>query len=494
MSCRTQVRFVAPVMLLTAVCLWTGCSTRTVPVAPVATRGGESGPWDRGWPIPPSPQRPGDAAAGYDALINRGYISCGIPKDLWTLVWGAGDDPPAPGREPLPGRRVRSAEDLPYSWNLHTTDEGVDLVVQNCLTCHGGRFNGELVLGLGNAEADFTFDLSRATEVDLSWLLPPPELAEFEKFQARVGVLGPATVMRTVGTNPAEMIAATLAAHHDRETLAWSDEPLVEVPRMVVASDPPPWWRAHKKHAMFANGMARGDHRGTMAVASSLCISSVEEAREIDSYFADINAYIRSLRAPAYPFEIDPALADEGHAVYTATCAGCHGTYGTRDDEDTYPNLLIPLEVIGTDPVVALTGTDYAPDMVEWFNESFYGEIIQLVPGDPFPGYMPPPLDGIWATGPFLHNGSVPTLELVLDSTARPTYWKRVDFDSRNFDEDGLGWPFVALDGGQADAPARDRNYIYDTTLPAHANTGHTFGDHLSARERHALLEYLKTL
>ena len=60
------------------------------------------------------------------------------------------------------------------------------------------------------------------------------------------------------------------------------------------------------------------------------------------------------------------------------------------------------------------------------------------VTADPVPGYTAPPLDGIWATGPFLHNGSVPNLALVLDSTRRPTYWRRVDFDSTNFEIAGM--------------------------------------------------------
>jgi hypothetical protein len=65
-----------------------------------------------------------------------------------------------------------------------------------------------------------------------------------------------------------------------------------------------------------------------------------------------------------------------------------------------------------------------------------------------------PPLDGIWATAPFLHNGSVPTLEELLDSRTR--------------------------------AP--------DPGRPGYSNAGHTFGDPLTAADRRALIEFLKTL
>jgi hypothetical protein len=116
------------------------------------------------------------------------------------------------------------------------------------------------------------------------------------------------------------------------------------------------------------------------------------------------------------------------------------------------------------------------------------------MPGMPFPGYVAPPLDGIWATAPYLHNGSVPTLELVLDSAARPTYWKRVDYDSTHFDEQALGWPFIELPYGQDDAPQNEIKYVYDTTKWSQSNRGHTFGDHFTHAERRAVLEYLKTL
>ena len=64
------------------------------------------------------------------------------------------------------------------------------------------------------------------------------------------------------------------------------------------------------------------------------------------------------------------------------------------------------------------------------------------VTDDPTPGYTAPPLDGIWATAPYFHNGSVPSIALVLDSAARPGTWRRLDYDSTNFDQDALGWPW----------------------------------------------------
>ena len=150
--------------------------------------------------------------------------------------------------------------------------------------------------------------------------------------------------------------------------------------------------------------------------------------------------------------------------------------------------------MIGTDPAVANMGVVHAPEFVDWYNGSFYGQITRAAPNDPFPGYMAPPLDGIWATAPYLHNGSVPTIELVLNSRARPSVWKRVDLDDTHYDEDALGWPWEAVPYSQADAPAAEKKLIYDTSYWSQSNTGHTFGDHLTDTQRRAVIEYLKTL
>jgi mono/diheme cytochrome c family protein len=377
--------------------------------------------------------------------------------------------------------------------------------------CHGGVIDGQLVIGLGNATADFTEGAGGgATSVPLTDALldvlglDDAERAQLEKIGARGRALGPLTHMRTVGMNPAELFAVILMVHHDRDTLTWSDTPytplvardengnMIDYPQLT--SDPPPWWRAHKKNALFYNGMARGDHRGTMALATSVCVDDVERARVVDDQFRDLQAFVNSVRAPAWPRGLDQELAGKGKTIFERDCAGCHGTYGARDEDDTYPNLLIPLDVIGTDPAVANAGVVHSPQLVDWYNGSFYGGITRMVPKDPFPGYMPPPLDGIWATAPYLHNGSVPTVELVLDSRARPLRWRRVDLDSRNLDENALGWPWTAVDVPQDQVPEEDRKYVYDTTYWSQTNTGHPFGDHLTVAERRAVIEYLKTL
>jgi len=292
-----------------------------------------------------------------------------------------------------------------------------------------------------------------------------------------------------VGVNPADNLAAVLFAHRDRKTLAWSDEPLMALPPKVTTPvDVPPWWRMKKKNAMFYDGAGRGDQARIMMTASTLCTDDVPDAQAIDAYFGDVRAYILSLEPPPYPLAVDATLAARGQGVFESRCAECHGTYGA---DATYPNFLIPVGDVGTDPTIASGAAQFADRFVQWFASSFYGKTARL---DPQPAYYAPPLDGIWATAPYLHNGSVPTIELVLNSRARPRYWKRVDFDSTHFDEEALGWPFEEVPYSQDDAPEAERKLIYDTTKLSQSNAGHPFGDHLTDEQRRAVIEYLKTL
>lgn len=472
----------------------------------------EAGPWSKGAKLPEEPQVSGDPAVGRDTLLSGSYMTCGIPWKLYSAAPGlVAGGLGVSSEEPLPGRTGNN-QDLPYSMNAFTTPGGVDVVNANCLSCHASRFDGQLIVGLGAATADFTASLGGGGVPLTDALLDSFGLSAAEKDETKrtfehAGVVAPWAKMRTIGMNPAEMFAVVLMLHHDRDSLAWSDEVLRD-PTIVdehgnaitdpsVTSDPPPWWRAHKKNALFYNGMARGDHRGTMALATSVCVDTIERAQQVDDMFRDIQAYVGSLRAPAYPRSIDAALAARGSKVFGKTCAGCHGRYdenAAADELDTYPNLLLPLDVIGTDPVVANAGVVHAPDLVDWYNGSFYGGVTRMAPNDPFPGYMAPPLDGIWATAPFFHNGSVPTIELVLDSHARPKSWKRVDLDDAHFDEDAVGWPWVEVSTPWAQLSSEEQRLTYDTTYWSQSNAGHTFGDELSADDRRAVIEYLKTL
>jgi mono/diheme cytochrome c family protein len=429
-------------------------------------------------PIAAAPQRAGDADRGWHALTEGGYVGCGVPRSIYDHVGGT-----TPARMLLPNRTGPGAA-LPYFVNDYTTPAGVEVVTANCLGCHAAYLQGQLVVGLGDASSDFTVvDTGPAAAIGSLFAGGPAGRAEWSKLMARTGALGPRIRTRTVGANPADHIAAVLFAHRDPATLAWSDDELIPLPDdEPVPVDVPAWWLLKKKTAMFYTGAGRGDQARIMMTASVLCVDDVASARAIDADFPDVRAFVLSLEPPRYPAPIDAALAARGHEVFTTRCARCHGTYG---EGGAYQTRVIPQRVVGTDPLLAQHAGQFAAPFVAWFNASFYGEKSRLEPGD---GYVAPPLDGVWATAPYFHNGSVPTLAAVLDSSLRrDRTWIARGADA--YDLDAVGWQTPAFDDD-----GRPSKWIYDATVPGYANTGHTFADHLRPDDRRALLEYLKSL
>jgi mono/diheme cytochrome c family protein len=442
-----------------------------------------------GWLVPPTTQRTGDPAAGWNHLVNDGYVGCGVPMDLFGLVKATGF---ATG-EKIPGRNADNA-DLPYSWNSFPAG-GVQVAMQNCLSCHASHVAGSLVIGLGETDfdytifGDFTASLAGWAGAGATLLPDPAARAELQQLTSRIQATSPYMQEKTIGANPAETISGVLAAHHDPQTLAWSDAALTALPQIdPVPLDVPPWWNTKKKNATFYTGAGQGDHSAFMMLASMFCVDSVDQAQHAYDYFGDIEAYIDSIQPPHWPYGTDAALAAQGKQVFEQTCSVCHGTYGANP---TYPNRVLPLEYVGTDPELVNEIEQYGGPLIDWFSASFYGQNAQF---NPYHGYIAPPLDGIWASAPYLHNGSVPTIEALLKSSTRPTYWMRT-YDDTDYDTENVGWRYLTMDHGQADElDPFTRKKIYDTTLPGYSNAGHTFGDALSDADRLAVIAYLKTL
>jgi hypothetical protein len=98
------------------------------------------------------------------------------------------------------------------------------------------------------------------------------------------------------------------------------------------------------------------------------------------------------------------------------------------------------------------------------------------------PSYKARPLNGIWASAPFLHNGSVPNLwELLQKPDKRVT-----EFSVGSWEIDPVKVGFVTNP-----EPATSK---FDTTLPGNSNKGHEYGTNLSDQEKWELIEYIKTL
>lgn len=459
-------------LLPTVACALAGCAPGTPPKQTLT-------------PVTAEAQRDGDAQKGYLALVQGDAVSCGIPQSLFDRA--IGEAAPA---ERLPGRTGRS-EKLRYDYTAITAPNGAKLVTVNCLVCHASMLDGKVVIGRGQSNANYTTDTGSLAEAAGALISDPAEKVEWRRWADRVSATGPYITSDTVGVNVADSLAPILFSHRDQKTFAWSKRPLLEPPpKTPVPTDTPPWWHMKKRQSMFFTGFGRGDQARIMMSAALLCTDTLAEAQAIDTNFPDVRAFIRSLQPPKYPHPIDAALASEGAQVFQANCARCHGTYG---ESPTYPELVVDRDEIGTDPVLIDVTAKDGPltRFSAWFNGSFYGEKSRL---DFTFGYVAPPLDGIWATAPYFHNASVPTVAAVLDSSQRPAFWTR-DFEGYDFDQAALGVRFTTSAHGkdqEADVAVRAR--LYDTTRPGFGNGGHLYGDPLSGAERTAVLEYLKTL
>jgi hypothetical protein len=230
---------------------------------------------------------------------------------------------------------------------------------------------------------------------------------------------------------------------------------------------------------------------------------------------------------------VDPVKARRGRDLFDQHCRGCHGPHVVDEAHRTTPEKplewhmeVIPTAHIGTDATVVNNFLDYRYDaraldpgnpaleaidggaglslVTAKVIERKYAELRltaeQRRTYDGFGrkievranqrGYKARPLHGIWATPPFLHNGSVPNVwELLLPEERRSrTFW----VGSREFDPVRLGFRSAKKTPGA---------FLFDTTLPGNANTGHQFRDDggpgvigrgLTDDERWAIIEYLK--
>lgn len=426
--------------------------------------------------IPESNQRPlGDAEAGREYLLYGDYISSGFPYHFFVSNF--------PGDENVLKRTGKSAQ-VPYSFNAVTAENGIDIVAPNCFQCHGEYLNGEFVLGLGNYNSDYTFDQSGTlafTDVAIANAYGQPSLEweAYEPFSRATKITAPHLVTAVKGVNPADKLTAVLGAHRNASDLTWLENPQYDIPTGLIPTDVPPLWLMKKKNGLYYTGSGRGDQARLISAAELLTLPDSSKAEEVDEKFIDVYAFLKTLEAPPYPESIDHSLADQGELVFNDHCSKCHGTYG---ENESYPNLLVDLDYIETDPELAQANFAYV-EFLDWYNNSWYSKGQGSARFEKTEGYIAPPLDGIWASAPYLHNASVPDLSTLLKSESRPEFWKR----SENYSFEHLGWDYFSFESPSGTS-------IYDTSLKGYSNKGHTFGDKLSNEERIQVMEYLKTL
>lgn len=252
------------------------------------------------------------------------------------------------------------------------------------------------------------------------------------------------------------------------------------------------------------------------------------------------------LQSPKWPGDIlppiDQTLAARGAELYKNHCQQCHRPpvtseafynnekWWTRNQNGEAILIVenIPISHIGTDPAQAAdmaARTVVVPENLDLQSTKFaeaLGKLVEKTVDVIYKAQQPPldakerermdgwmpnklrddlaykvrPLNGVWATPPYLHNGSVPSIEDLLgDPEQRP---KTFYLGSREYDPVKLGYRTDSIAGG----------FLFDTKVRGNWNRGHEFrkdfdknkpikgviGPALLPDDRKALIEYLKTL
>ncbi len=434
----------------------------------------------------------GDPERGRELLLSKAYLPADFDQEvfdaLWT-VWPESLRQQAKAAS-LSQRRLLAMER--YGLQPHPNDpsRSMQYVVSadgswsmSCLACHQGQVAGQVVPGLPNSN----YALETLTH-DVRLV----KLAQRKAFgHMDVGSLL-LPLGTTNGTTNAVIFGVALMQHRDAALNIVSRPPRFDLVHHDM--DAPPWWHYQKRHSLYADGFAPQGHRMLMQFLL-VKENGPEKFREWEDDFRDIEAWIKSLEPPRWPRPLDQQLVAEGQGVFREHCQRCHGIAGADGD---YPEVVVPLADIGTDPVRfhALTDADRLALNQSWFGE--FGEAAEPLGMRQQPdGYVAPPLDGIWASAPYLHNGSVPTLWHLLRPGQRPAVWQRTP---AGYDDQRVGLeieeiPAASIAEQLADGlAAADRRQVFDTSQPGKSAAGHDFPEALSEAERVAVLEYLKSL
>jgi hypothetical protein len=426
---------------------------------------------------------PSAAERGRAALLGRSFgppvVSVQGYNSVWKQ-WGLKEKPAdytaavaaRYGLAPAPYENGGLPMGLRESPGLLGVGKGITV---DCLLCHGGSIAGQSYIGMVNSSVDIQ--------------------ALFEELAAADGVPfgAPYRFSNVRGGIEASATAAFLMAFRDPDLKVRPPSDLGPL-HDQTCEDIPAWWTLKKKKTMYHGGEIDARSMRSLMTFMLSPLNGGDYIKRQEAVFKDIKAYMLTLEPPKYPFPIDDKLAVRGKGIFEQTCSRCHGTYGPGW---TYPNKVVPLETIGTDRARHEGGIQ---KVVDWYNASWFGQergpdgLSSAIVDHG--GYQAPPLDGIWATAPYFHNGSVPAVYGVLNSKARPKIFTRsYRTGKEDYDPEKLGWKITMLDRGpDPGLPGIERRKVYDTSQPGRGNGGHTFGDKLTEDERMAVIEYLKTL
>ncbi len=400
----------------------------------------------------------------------------------------------------------------------------------SCMTCHAGRMLGRTVVGLPNrrsrANAFFDFGKDVVAVADPEFLrtlgeATDGEVAMLERAALRLPAVGNKSP-ETLGLDTSLAQVALSLSRRAEDAWASRDWRSEGNPRpnaledFVADSKPMPFWTLKYKTRWLSDGsVVSGNPVHTNFLWNELGRGT--DLPDLDSWLGDNGDVVRDVTAavfasPAprwtdfFPADsIDLASAQRGQVLFDVTCSECHGSYvkGWEDPEATDPlaNVALdypsptPVRDVGTDPQRA-QGMQYFADALNDLTIS--ANIATVI--EPQTGYVAPPLDGIFARYPYLHNNSVPSLcALLTPGSERPTTFVQGPSEgAEDFDADCVGYP---IGDALPEAWLVNDEATYIVGGPGMSNGGHDAWlldaqgqARFDAQQRWDLIEFLKTL
>ncbi|MGM0576521.1 MAG: hypothetical protein ACQEXJ_12400 [Myxococcota bacterium] len=406
----------------------------------------------------------------------------------------------------------------------------------SCATCHTAELFGRTVVGLTNrhARANEFFHLARSFFPTLTPEVfaditdaNADEIEMFLRSQDSLEAVG-SREPQVIGLDTSLAQVALSLSRRGEDPYATRSEELEAHPRdnpleaMVADSKPAVWWTLKYKTRWLSDGsIVSGNPVFTNFLWNELGRGT--DLRELEDWLRDNRRVVEELTAAVFATSaprwadwfgaesIDLEAAKRGQDLFEATCTPCHGTYekgwdapdaDTRTRADLLATTRVryhrrtPVVDVGTDPQRAQGMAAFTDRLNDLAISQWMGTVVEVQDG-----YVPPPLNGIWARYPYLHNQSVPTLcDMLLPASHRPeVFWMGpADDPETDFDMGCVGFPVgdAVPEGWRDDPHAR-----YDTTLPGLSNRGHDDwlvdddGEpRFDASERADLVAYLKTL
>lgn len=405
-------------------------------------------------------------------------------------------------------------KDLPIGVSRRQVN-GVDVVWLNCATCHTGAWRaspgGErhVVLGMPSNNLDFHRFVSLLLKAAADERLEPRQLfgpmekagAHFDLFDRlawsvavmprfREGLIrvrgrmepllerqspwGPGRV-DTFNPYKAIQFGTPAASLSEAEVHGVSDFPAIFNQR------PREGMQLH----WDGNNSSLQERNLSAAIGAGVTPRTVDHAA-----ISRVAGWLMDLHPPASPNRPDRAAVARGRDVYAIECAACHGAEesGRYVFEGRYLGKVTPIAEIGVDRARLDSYTERFRQ--QQLSRMFAGTPYQFKAFRKTDGYANQPLDGLWLRGPYLHNGSVPTLaDLLKPPEARPTAFLR----GRGQDVvDPVNGGFVTTPCTPGE-PSPSGTLCYDTRLVGNGNGGHLYGTNLDEGRKADLLAYLLT-